>query len=524
MKTKPPIQSWQRYWSIALDGAGLVLLLVVIFALRVAIENKELGYGFDSDAVYPFLIAGDFLADPSRLFSWYLAPVFYVFPDLILALGIVDAGVPAIWQPIVFSVVLGWFAVIGGGLLVARAANIEKFSGIAIFFSFFVLIGALSLSRPGDAKFLFLITSHAAIHGGTLVAIFWSAWLLLSIWDAKEWNWRHVALSTICVISVFSDLHFFSWFVLPSLISIWIYNWTHQQPLFGLLFRTLAIPSGCAYLVEILLNKVRRGYAPPSDWSQLTHWWVDLFARMIEDEDFILLCWMIVLALHAVKCVQILIRVWARSPISKLDAFTLLLGLGSGASIIVPVLWRILYEPIGIRYFLFAFWAPMIWLLISSLRRAPALAALVSKFRPVVLIIAAFGAVVLLTTGHAMLSPDTKRRLTKDEFARCIRSHGGSAGLSDYWLAMSTMQATSRALHVVGIAADGNHYKWITNDDWRTRHAGTGEPVQFNFVVMKNLDGDRIEARYGTPSRRAECDGELVWFYDAPIDFGKRSE
>jgi len=158
----------------------------------------------------------------------------------------------------------------------------------------------------------------------------------------------------------------------------------------------------------------------------------------------------------------------------------------------------------GFRYFYTLTWWPVIL-------GAALICAAVSHRR--------FAALAFAALSLALLLPQISLRSPKlltwtNPIADCLAQHkqqnGLDAGLATYWQARSIEASSDWALPMEAVTSDAGFYYW-GND----RRRYLDHRSRFNFLVLHDLDPQRITRRFGNPSKIFQCPQSAVWVYPA---------
>jgi hypothetical protein len=144
----------ESYTILRSAAAQFVHAAALAFSFFFAIRFVVVGTGaedllYSSDAVQPFLLAGDLLKDPSAVFSWYQPGSFYVLPDIVLAVAIVALDIPAPWQPVAFSAAIATLLSLTAGFILREITGVRALIGTWAFAFALFAVGALVLLNGG---------------------------------------------------------------------------------------------------------------------------------------------------------------------------------------------------------------------------------------------------------------------------------------------------------------------------------------------------------------------------------------
>ena len=540
--------------------AALAGALTLAAALAIA-QRDQGGRLFNSDHIQAFLLARDLLADPASLFAWYLPPALFAVPDWVIAVILVASPLPQLWLPVVYGgVALAALAFAAGAVMtVCGLSRPAAAIGAAASLLAVLMLAIAQAPAPGGIAALLLNVAFPGIHGGTLLlglALIAAVLRLLH----REPGPRAGAMPAIllCALSAagaFSDLFFMLWFAGPAVIAAALLapaGPPEQAVAAHRVIRLVAISSAAGIALQVALFGLPLGYflgtmRPPGAAFQVQDLIVlALHSSLLALGEQIHVCALPVAAslfdctapLHAVDHVAALMRatfaaadwlgiaVLAAAMLSGARAAWLCLRALGGqrlepsqsaeilfagaawASLTAAVTLNIIHDTGALRYLLPFLAMPILALLIPMLRLGQRLAR-----TPVLTGMALLWAMAAMQLAPAALA-SFRQLATADPLAACLLQAGHRTGLGDYWSAKAVMFQTGYRVHVVQLTVNGRFHRWIFNRAWFTRHAGDGGPLAPDFIIMRGLDAAAIRDRFGAPSRKEECGGAVIWFYD----------
>ncbi len=109
----------------------------------------------------------------------------------------------------------------------------------------------------------------------------------------------------------------------------------------------------------------------------------------------------------------------------------------------------------------------------------------------------------------------------RPDLAECLgrlrTQYGLQAGLAGFWTARPLTVGFDHALQVDQISADGSARFYNNDPRWYDESlADPALPPAYRFIVLRELDGTQLAARFGPPEHVAACVDTQVWIYDDP--------
>jgi hypothetical protein len=491
------------------------LAVCFFFAIRfVVVGTGAVDMLYNSDAVHPFLYAGDLLRDPATAFTWYNPPSFYVVPDMTLALTIVALGVPAPWQPIVFSTAIATLLALAAGFILREITGVRAGVGAWAFAGALFAAGAVMLLSPGHSisthQLIGLFVAYA--HSGALVMSFWGLFIVLLAWRKPGARWTLAALAVLSACATFSDLLFAVWFSIPVVVTGLFAAWATRsmRPVLPSL-ATLA-GSAAGYALDARFNTVRSDYLTHRSWFGLWEWVRSIVRHTLFPFDVAALIPTLLFVLLAGYSAYLAAQIVRTRQASTEQLFIVLIGCASGAALLAPLLTRFVDDLGSVRYFLAAIALPLLWIVALALKAET----MVALRRPAV--VAAPVVVAAIAAAAALYGTGAPHLPGYDALLRCLKKAHRNAGFADYWNSMSLMQASARGIQMFALTDAGKARHWNVDGDWLQRRADNGKHPQFNFIIPERLDENRLKERFGNPDAVSACGRRTLWFYQRPID------
>ena len=109
----------------------------------------------------------------------------------------------------------------------------------------------------------------------------------------------------------------------------------------------------------------------------------------------------------------------------------------------------------------------------------------------------------------------------QDPLAACLQVRSGElglkAGLASYWLSRPVTVSTNWSIQIDQVSEVGDPIYFGNDRFWYHRSfADPRRPPEYNFFVLRWLNPDSLQQRFGPPSRIANCGSDVLWIYDDP--------
>jgi hypothetical protein len=357
----------------------------------------------------------------------------------------------------------------------------------------------------------FLSLGAPVIHTGAILMALPSAALLVDQLTGRGGRNQALGLAAIVFVSAFSDFTYLVWFVGPACVMALLDAWTRRS---GRGWRLLGLLVASA-VAGVLIERIIRNGGGVSGYLNL----VGPLSSVTLLADHLLMAWgrgdyalmglaalIVALLLRSAFLVFQLLRRALRSS----EWVELFLGGAVASALVAPLLLGLYADASHWRYFLIAFFLPLLWVALWIFHVIAGRTASIWAGSAAVL-----GAFSLVVAGGAVSG--AAKALEPSALEACLDAEGRTEGLAEYWPAKLLMLNTSGRIHLVQVDRGGALYHWNYNGRWFAKRSD-GTPARPDFIIMENLDPAKIETRFGTPARSIACGSTEVWLYDRPLE------
>ena len=475
-------------------------LLLTFLAAVLAIAGVSVSLikfqPYNSDTLYMLDFFSSLKAGNLGSFQYSHLPDF--IPGAIIIVPLLAAGVPWKFAYAIYSSMM-FFAFALSILYIYYAISPKKFA--TCFYLFIMFSTVIVLVASADHLQILVV----GVHGGSFVISVLCAvasWLFLS--RASPTGWLLLAaVAVVTCLATLSDVLFFFEFVAPVVATSLGMVLLRSLPLSKTIIFNLAILSA-SLAGKVALSYLPVSSFPPSSLQEL----LDNSSRFIHSlqPSFIIIYFLPFLVLSLWFCAALFFadesysnsRRNSGGPLHS-AAWVYFWTFGLVASIAALGVTVCAYVDGGsFRYALAFFWWPPILgitLLASLASRLPYLAP----------IAAAVSLVILLVAGLPSRPMFWARALANclEEKSQTIPLH---AGLAEYWIARPLTVFSEGKFTVSQVLKDGQPYVHINSIiDYSV--------LNYNFVILDELDVDKVFSNFGQPERILECDAFRIAQY-----------
>lgn len=493
----------------------LTALLISVSLLAAFASNRSNFWMlYHSDTVQAYMIGGDLFANPSSVFDWYLPPALFAFPDWLLA-----GGLAALWPGSHRLLPLFYAAILIAAYCVAAGALIQRSVGMparmsAWLFAAGAAVAAVATPLPAgtmSSQWLFTTSSAAAIHSGAIVMTLVSATILLRLLGDPSWP-SALWLAAICFVTGFSDALIFVWFVAPAIVVLLLAGWANRSVKLARVAALLGVVATLTLISDVLLRGASLKLERITPLGATRLFLDDVAATIMQgDAGFLVMALAVpVMFTRGLLIVTNLLRRRAQTPAAHSELF---LAGSTAAALLAPLVTGLYTEVVLMRYMLIIPMLIGIWTLqmlvmhVSTRVRAG---------------LAFFSVALTVLIGAASVPPawsHVQQLQRPGLLEACLTERQLDTGIGDYWSAKGLMFESGKRIHIIQVTPAGDPFRWIFKQRWFQRHAGTGLPLQPNFIIMTRLDRASIEKRFSRPAEVVQCEGQEVWMYKDVIDF-----
>lgn len=471
---------------------------------------------YNSDFVQVFLMVQDALGGIEFLRGWQFSPALYIFPDWFIAFPLVVSGMPGALLLTGYAGLQLALISMASGFLIStvlpvsrRAATWGSAALLALLFGLSFMQGTAFLSWQVVAAF-----GAPYIHTGAALMALAASALLFSYFkreDARYLAW----LAPVVFATTLSDFSFLPWFVVPAVTVTLLRDWKLRRRSTILCALTIVASAGTAVLVErVLRDGGGVGLYHLTNAARSAALFLNDVGRALAGGDVLLASMILIVVSLLARSAAIALKLLRGGDLAERDYLDLFLGGVCACTVAAPVVTGLYSDPAHWRYMSFVYLVAPIWLYIVAggwlLRNRPT-----QPRHP-------WAFAIALAIAAALLLPRAANAvgnlLRPSALEACLRQHGRTEGLSDYWMAKVTILASDRRLHLAQLRENGERYFWNYNADWfETRADNRNEPIHPDFIITDRLEPGALVARFGTPAERVDCDGHEVWLYSRPV-------
>ncbi|EGV28996.1 hypothetical protein ThidrDRAFT_3435 [Thiorhodococcus drewsii AZ1] len=513
-------------WKSGLLNLANILFLffsfTIFFSYFLGVGYSNLNY--NSDLVQPFMQARDLLQEPSRFNDWYFSPALYFFPDLIFSVFLVVLPIPNAVLPIIYGALLFTLYSGAGGILISSNMRVSFVTATNLIAAIILLVGLMSFSyavKGPISPLSYVWLASASIHTGAVLMTLVSAAIFINLLtNQARLRWL-VVLGVTVYLSSFSDLLFVVWFVVPASIIAILHGISIGGRRSYIYAVTLIVATISALISERLIRNVLfsseldvfSGYMSPINPIDSVLSFSQELIRAVKMNDYPALITVGVLIPIGARAIKICFDLLGRQPQTVGNYIELFIAMSCFSALLTPLATGN-YKVVGDwRYFIVIHILIMVWIVyfISNV---------IGSIR-IVNVVAGLGAGVLIAVSAMTVSEDAiasvKRLQSPTPVEICLRQEKRTTGIGDYWTAKLLMFMTRREIHIVQVREDGYFFRWNYNRRWFSVRSDNKAPFSPDFIITKNLDPNKLRARFGDPSRSIVCGDSEIWLYDLPL-------
>jgi len=493
----------------------LIIFFVFIIFVPFILDGTGSRQLYNSDHVTAYLLIEDLLKNPKDLFTWSLAPGRpYVFPDWLIAAGVVALPLPGAWSPLIYSALIMALYSVAGGAILASATKCNVISGTWVTALVLVICGYLTLWQSVGYPLstgLYVVLMGPFIHTGAALVTLAGAALLIHLLYNDRGPAGSIGLGMLVFVSSFSDPSFVAWFVGPACTAGLLHRWASGRGSGAWLALLMATTAIAGSELERYLRAGESYLPAPNSFEHSIEVLKRVFWAGVDDAEYLTVVILLTAAALLIRGAILTVGLIARRAPTRGQMLEVLLAGICAAGISAPIAARMIFDSASMRYFVILMLVPMIWVIYHAMRFI--LASPLQRFLQ-------FAPVVLLFFCIPIAVPSWSAALRMVEprpIQSCIEAAGMTAGLGEYWTAKRLMLMSDRRIHVVPIANGGWPYPWFTNLKWFTERGDNGAPLRLEFIIPRKLDREHLRRVFGAPDRVLTCGGETLWLYASPL-------
>jgi len=493
---------------------GCVLLCLLVQGDRV----HFLDYATNSDILLPVSYVWDIRNHNYAWSGFELPRIPSLFPDLVTYAALDVLLGDFRWAMAAYALLQGTVFIVLAGCVISRLTGARAVDAAVVFLAVLTVVTVCNL--PDARHFLLVELMYLPVcHFGSFIMSLVGALLALRL--IEEWRASRAALFTLCVtVADLSNRKFLIDFIVPLgvaglvLIYLRLLSWRRTAGMVVCGIVGLLLARAADHLL------VRQPNLPIDEIPMHMHlFFQEVPAYLASMPPATLAIIFIPYVVFAAMFVVWLWRRWSSGitlAIAPCDTTVIFLWLFAAVAIVgcVAALSAVYVWPEMFRYAEPAYFWPIIFVAAAAmplLERwiAPLAIGQVAAVSIVIVAIGGwFGFVPLLMHWQHPL-------------AGCLQARRGElglkAGLASYWLSRPVTVSTNWSIQIDQVS-DGGDPNYFGNDRfwYRTSFADPRRPPEYNFFVLTWLNPERLQQRFGPPSRIANCGSDVLWIYDDP--------
>ena len=493
------------------DSVVFFFLSIALYSLNLAsVRSTKI---FNADLITPFLIAQDFLKDPTLLGSWSFPDAPYFFPDTLLAIALV-ATVGDVHTSVLVSIALNviFFCSIVFWLVRATGHG-EHWTAIAAL----LVISHLALAAFDPITYEMVLTSQFRlyIHSGAFLAAGVSACLVLEYLRTNQRRYCMI-LAALATVMTGSDALYVVQFVAPATAIFFLIGFYSKEKRAPLLNLGIAIwlGVGAALLWTKILGIRRPDIEVAGDQILLSGL---SFFRWANEHVYLLLAMTALLTYIAAK----------QRARPHLDPGTVLankrsgmmLVLGSALAVIFSIAAAIITGKFGneqsFRYALSIQWLIALAPIGFDFRRRKNV--LSERFWGVIFGLAIVSSIISTAT-NAVAAASYVHPITL-----CFRQISGDTrsflAIGDYWNAKVTSTfAGSHTQTMVPVTPQGQPYLWAFSERRFSDSLKQSADAGLNASLLNWSDVSFQESAFGRFQETISCNGFRFGIFEDPAE------
>jgi hypothetical protein len=499
----------------------LLLCGCVLLCLLVQGDRGFLDYVTNSDILLPVSYVWDIRNHNYAWSGFELPRIPSLFPDLVTYAALDVLLGDFRWAMAGYALLQGTVFIVLAGYVISRLTAASAVDAAVVFLAVLTVVTVCNLPDATLEQHVLLINLMylPACHFGSFIMSLAGALFALRL--IEEWRASRAVLFTLCVtLAYLSNRKFLIDFIVPlgvagiMLIYFQLLSWRRAAGIVVCGIVGLVLASTADHLL------VRQPDLPIDEIPIHMHlFFRELSAYLASMPVSTLAIIFIPYLVFAAMFVVWLRRRWTggiRLAIAPSDTTVIFLWVFAAVAIVgcVAALSSVYVRRESFRYAEPTFFWPIIFV-------AAAAMPLVGRWITPLAIgqVAAVGIVIVAFGGWFGFVPLLVH--WQHPLAACLQLRRGElglrAGLASYWLSRPLTVSTNWNIQIDQVSEGGDPLYFGNDRFWyRRSFADPDRPPEYNFFVLTWLNPDRLQQRFGPPSRIANCGSDALWIYDNP--------